>query len=170
MVWQFCFAVLAMSVLRQIWEPPPEPAEPAPRRGTKVRGWKNRLQVDEDRAARSRSPKGRHSGVKAMLHCQKCAYWKAHSNEFVFYGVGPKMTKIPLSFFARCYAGATQGLCRGSAGALQGLCRGCAGAMQGLCKGYAVATQGLSGVYAGATLSTLSTLKVVGAQRGSVLN
>ena len=42
---------------------------------------------------------------------------------------------------------------------MQGLRRGYAGAMQGLCRGYA-----------GAILSTLSSLKVVGAQRGSVLN
>ena len=61
---QIFFAALAMSVLRSIWEPPPKPAEPAHH---KVRGFRNRIQVDEARAARSRSPKGRHHCVKAML-------------------------------------------------------------------------------------------------------
>ena len=61
---QFCFAVFAMSVLSEIWEPPlEEPAETA----TYLRGWKNKVQLDEERAARSRSPRRRKCGVKAML-------------------------------------------------------------------------------------------------------
>ena len=64
---RFGFGVLAMSVILPLLEPPPEPAEPAPRRGGPVKGWKNKVQVEENRAARFRSPKGRHHGVKAML-------------------------------------------------------------------------------------------------------
>ena len=62
---QFCFAVFAMSVLSEIWEPQlEEPAETAP---GSTRGWKNKVQLDEERAARSRSPRRRRCGVKAML-------------------------------------------------------------------------------------------------------
>ena len=54
-----------MSALSQIWEPPPDykSAETA----TNMRGWKNKVQLDEERAARSRSPRRRRCGVKAML-------------------------------------------------------------------------------------------------------
>ena len=44
------FQYFGDGVILPIWEPPPEPAEPAPRRGTKVKGWTNK---DEVRAASS---------------------------------------------------------------------------------------------------------------------
>ena len=45
---QIRFQCFGDGVILPIWEPPPEPAEPAPRRGTKVRGCTNK---DEARAA-----------------------------------------------------------------------------------------------------------------------
>ena len=55
------FVLLAMSVLDPIWNPP-APAEPAPR---VVRGWIKKIEMEETQ--RSRSPRRRHRGVKAML-------------------------------------------------------------------------------------------------------
>ena len=50
-----------MSVLQAIWTPPQQPAATA-----NVRGWRNKVGVDIGHA-RSRSPRRRSHGVKAML-------------------------------------------------------------------------------------------------------
>ena len=61
---RFGFGVLAMSVILPILEPPPEPAEPAPRRGTKVKRWTNKSEV---RAASSSSRMGGDSESAARI-------------------------------------------------------------------------------------------------------
>ena len=57
------FALLAiMSVLDAMWTAPLRQADTA-----SARGWKNKIEVEEGRAARSRSPRRRSRGAKALL-------------------------------------------------------------------------------------------------------
>ena len=69
--------VVAMSALRQVWEPRSPQAAPA----TKVKGWKRKIEMEEEEAARPRSPR-RRFGAKAMLKSwakgdsSACTVWK----------------------------------------------------------------------------------------------
>ena len=51
---QIRFQCFGDGVILPIWEPPPEPAEPAPRRGTKVRGDEARAAIGDDSESSAR--------------------------------------------------------------------------------------------------------------------